>query len=179
MHRLEVGKRYEPSRRRWPEGADYNYRSGGHELRLFLGGATPGEVDAVRFGPVQFGFFAEPEGLFLITRFGTRMSFDCSYNWHHVSAEDRTLPPPSEETSPALRALITILLIEANTGVVLAIRTVTFSPEFTRAIHRAIADQVGAPYEKAAHERWADGMTQRLSTHQLWARCTVRCRGGD
>jgi hypothetical protein len=62
---------------------------------------------------------------------------------------------------------------------VLALRAVTFSPEFTRALHRAIADQVGAPYEKAAHERRADGMTQRLSTHQLWARCTVRCRGGE
>ena len=84
MHRLEVGKPYHPGRRRWPEGSDYNFRNGGHELRLFVGGATLPEVEAVRSGPVRFGFFAEPEGLFLITRFGTRMSFDCSYNWHRV-----------------------------------------------------------------------------------------------
>ena len=178
MHRLEVGKPYHPGRRRWPEGSDYNFRNGGHELRLFVGGATLPEVEAVRSGPVQFGFFAEPEGLFLITRFGTRMSFDCSYNWHRVSENDRTLPPPTEETSPELRALLTILLIEATNGVVLAIRTVTFSPEFTRALHRAIADQVAAPYDRAAHERWADGMTAQNSTEQLWARCTMRCQGG-
>jgi hypothetical protein len=128
---------------------------------------------------VEFGSFVEPEGLFLITRFGPRLSFDCSYNWHRVSENDRTLPPPTEETSPELPALLTILLIEATSGVVLAIRTVTFSPEFTRALHRAIGDQVGAPYEKASHERWADETTRRLSTDQLWERCTTRCRGGD
>jgi hypothetical protein len=98
MYRLEVGAPYEPSRRRWPEGADYNWRSGGHELRLFLGRATLSEVEAVRSGPVEFGFFAEPAGLFLITRFGSQLSFDCSFNWHRLSADERTLPPPPEET---------------------------------------------------------------------------------
>jgi hypothetical protein len=73
---------------------------------------------------------------------------------------------------------LTIILIEASNGVVLALRGVTFSPEFTRAIHRAIADQVGAPYDRAAHERWADGMTARHSTDQLWTKCTTRCPGG-
>jgi len=178
MYKLEVGKPYQPGRRRWPEGVDYNWRSGGHELRLFLGGATRHEVEAVRSGPVQFGFFAEPEGLFLIARFGTRLSFDCSYNWHRLSADDRTLPPPSEETSPKLRAILTIILVEATSGVVLALRGVTFSPEFTRAIDRSIADQAAGPYDPAGHREWADGMTARLSTDQRWERCTMRCPGG-
>jgi hypothetical protein len=178
MHKLEVGKPYDPARGWWPEGADYKFRSGGHELRLFLGGATLEEVEAVRSCPVEFGFFAEPMGLFLITRFGTRLSFDCSYNWPRVSPDERTPPPPSEETSPELRAPITIILVEATTGVVLALRAVTFSPEFTRALHRAIADQVGAPYDRAAHEAWADQTTTRFNTDQLWEKCTMRCQGG-
>jgi hypothetical protein len=179
LHRLEVGKPYDPTLRSWSEGADYNFRSGGHELRLFLAVATREEVKAVRSGPVEFGFFAGPMGLFLITRFGAQLSFDCSYHWQCVSQDERTLPPPSEETSPELRALMTIILIEATTGIVLALRGITFSPEFTRAIHRAIGDQVGAPYDRAAHERWADGMTRRHSTDQLWERCTTWCQGGE
>ena len=163
MYKLEVGKPYQPGRRRWPEGVDYNWRSGGHELRLFLGGATRHEVEAVRSGPVQFGFFAEPEGLFLIARFGTRLSFDCSYNWHRLSADDRTLPPPSEETSPKLRAILTIILVEATSGVVLALRGVTFSPEFTRAIHRAIAVQAAGASVRAGHQRWAEALTARYT----------------
>jgi hypothetical protein len=179
MYTLEVGKPYHPDGQVWPERAGYSFRLGGHELRIFLGGATRREVEAVRAGSVEFGFFAKPPGLFLITRFGSQLSVHCSYNWHRVSPDERTLPPPSEETSPELRALITIILVEAPTGVVLALRGVTFSPEFTRALHRAIGDQVGTPYDRAAHEHWADRMTARLSTEQLWAKCTTRCQGGE
>jgi hypothetical protein len=178
MHRLEVGKPYDPARRHWPELADFNHRSGGHELRIFLRSASPTEVKAVRAGPVEFGFFAEPEGLFVVTRFGPTLSFDCSYQWHRVSAEERTLPPAWEETSPELRALCTIILVEATTGVVLALRAITFSPEFTRSLHRAIAEQAAGPYDRVAHERWADGMTALNSTALLWAKCVMRCQGG-
>jgi hypothetical protein len=180
LHALEVGKPYDPRRRSWPEGADYNFREGAHELRIFLAGASPREVEAIRSGPVEFGFFAGPLGLFLITRFGSSLSFDCSYHWQRMAETtgDRTMPPASEETSPALRALLAIILIEASNGTVLTLRTVTFSPEFTRAIHRAIAGQAAGPYDPAGHRDWADSMTGRYSTDQFWQRCITRCQGG-
>ena len=179
MDTIEVGKLYHPGRRAWPECAEYSFRGDAHELRIFLGGARPREVEVIRSGPVEFGFFADPMGLFLITRFGSQLSFDCSYNWHRVAMEERTLPSPTEETSPALRAPCTIILVDAADGIVLALRSVTFSPEFTRALHRAIADQIIAPYNGAAHRRWADSMTGQYSTDQLWRWCTMRCQGGD
>jgi hypothetical protein len=178
MYALEVGKPYHPARHSWPEGSDYNYAWGVHELRVFLRAAARAEVQAFATGPVEFGFFAEPLGLFLIARFGPTLSFVCSYNWHRVTAAGRTLPPPTEETSPTVRALVSIILVEATTGIVLALWTVTFSPEFTRALHRAIAEQAAAPYDRAAHEKWADGMTAQNSTTQLWSRCAMRCQGG-
>jgi hypothetical protein len=163
----------------WPEGADFNFRGGEHELRIFLARAAHSEVQAIDYGPVEFGLLADRPGLFMIVRFGRSLSFDCSYSWHRVVAAmgEKTLPPPSEETSPALRALLSIVLIEACTGIVLALRAVTFSPEFTRSLHRAIADQAAAPYDPAEHNRWVATMT-RLSTEQLWERCKVRCQGG-
>jgi hypothetical protein len=44
---LMVGKPYHAARRTWPEGADYNFRLGAHELRLFVTSATPKEIAAV------------------------------------------------------------------------------------------------------------------------------------
>ena len=188
LHLFEVGKPYDPRRTVWPEGADYNFRAGGHELRIFLGRATPAEVEAVRsapaefgFCPVEFGSVAEPAGLVLVARFGPALAFDCSYHGHRMAevTGDRSLPPPTEETSPDLRALLSITLVEATTGRVLALRAVTFSPEFTRAIHRAIAEQAAGASDRAGHQRWAEALTARYTTHQLWARCAIRCRGGD
>jgi hypothetical protein len=179
MQFLKVGSLYHGQRRAWPEGADYNFR-GGHELRIFLARAGPAEVEAIRSDPIEFGMFVEPLGLMLLTRFGRACSFDCSYSWHRMAevTGDRTLPPATEETSPALRALLAIVLVEATTGVVLALRTVTFSPEFTRVLHRAIAAQAGAPYDSDAHFLWGADM-MRLTTDKLWAQCTVHCHGGD
>jgi hypothetical protein len=172
---LEVGKPYPGGPRAWPEGADYNFRSGGHELRIFLDGATQHEVEAVRSGPVEFGLIVRPAGLMVIARFGS-LTFDCSYHWGCMAEAtgDRTLLPPSEETKPSM----TIILLEATNGIVLVLRTVAFAPEFTRAIHKAITDQAGSPYDRAAHHRWADSML-RYTTDQLWARCTIWGQGGD
>lgn len=50
MHRYEVGQPYHPSRRAWPEGAQYNYRQGQHELVLFFQSPTTREIEAVRHG---------------------------------------------------------------------------------------------------------------------------------
>jgi hypothetical protein len=161
------------------EGSDYNFRAGQHELRIYLSRVTPAEVAAVESGPIEFGLFAEAEGLFLITRFGPRLAFDCSYSWHHVSREERQLPPASDEVPPASRALIVIMLVEATTGSVRALRTVSFSPEFTRALHHAISEQAAAPFDAAAHLRWADGITRQFTTNQLWERCKHRCHGGN
>jgi hypothetical protein len=173
-----VGQPYDPSRRSWPEGADYNYRCGQHELRIFLADPSPQEVQAIDSGPVEFGMLAEPEGLFVVTRFGLTLSFATSYSWHRVDPAERVPPPPHEETSPALRALLTLLLVDAATGLVRALRAVSYSPEFTRAIHWAIGGQIAAPYDAAAYERWADAML-RLTTSRLWVRTSIRCRGGE
>ena len=183
FHRLEVGKPYDLSRRAWFEGADYNYRAGGHELRLFMRGLSPKEVAAVRTGRVEFGLLIELPELFVITRFHgpddrVVLSFDCSYSWHRVSDAERTAPPAWEETSPELRALCTIILVEASNGLIAALRAVSYSPEFTRSLHRAIADQAGLPYDRAEHERAVEEIARRNTTDQLWERCKVRCEGG-
>jgi len=183
MHRLEVGKPYDPSRRAWFDVADYNYRAGGHELRLFMRGLSPKEVAAVRTGRVEFGLLIELPELFVISRFHgpdnrVVMSFDCSYCWHRVSVAERTAPPAWEETSPQTRAVCTIILVEASNGLVAALRAVSFSPEFTRSLHRAIADQAGLPYDQVEHERAVAEMTRRNTTDQLWERCKVRTEGG-
>jgi hypothetical protein len=178
FHALHVGKPYSTSRRPWQDGADFNWTSGGHELRIFLGDTSPREVEAIRRGPVEFGLLVEPAGLFLVTRFGG-LSFDCSYSWHRMAQAtgERGLPPLPGEMSPATRATLFIILIEASNGLVLALRTVTFSPEFSRALHRAIHDQATGPYDRVGHELWAERLT-RSTTEELWALCPIRCRGG-
>ncbi|MGO9108585.1 MAG: hypothetical protein ACLP9L_05065 [Thermoguttaceae bacterium] len=180
---LIVGQLYHPGRRSWPEGADYNFRAGAHELRIFLARATPREIAAIETGRVEWGLMIELPEIFVISRFygpdsKVRMSFDCSYQWHRVSADERTEPPAWEETKPQLRAIVSIILVEATTGIMLAFRVCSYSAEFTRSFHRAIHDQAALPYDPVAHDQAVADIVRRLTTDQLWARCTIRCEGG-
>ena len=93
--------------------------------------------------------------------------------------DERTGPPVWEDTSPQLRALTSIILVEATNGVILALRTCSYSPEFTRSFHRAIHDQAALPYDQAEHERAVADIVRRLNTDQIWERCAIRCEGGD
>lgn len=184
-HTLAVGKLYHPGRQQWPEGADYNFRDRGHEFRIFIPNASPAEIAAVHEGRVEFGLIVDLPELYVISRYWhpneprVIMSFHCSYSIHRLDHDSRTLPPAWEDTSPALRALVTIILVEATTGIVLALRALTYSPEFTRTLHHAIAEQAVMPYDPAEHEARVDAKVRAFDTGQLWELCTVRCTGGD
>jgi hypothetical protein len=183
---LIVGQLYDPGRRSWPQRADYNFRGGEHELRIFMRDVSRTEVEAVRTGPVEFGLWVvDPTLLMIIPRFhdpsGQRvvMTFDCSYCWWRVDPSERTTPPAWEHTKPALGALCHTILVEATNGIVLALRATTFPPAFTQMLHKAMAEQSTASYDREAHERLARRILQDFNTDLLWARCTVRCRAGD
>jgi hypothetical protein len=185
MHLYAVGQPYDRSRRSWPQGADYNYGAGGHELRLFVLDISTAEIAAAEKGRVEFGLWIDLPELWVISRFHSPaddkvlMSFDCSYQWYRVNEADRTAPPAWEETSPALRALATIILVEAQSGTIKALRAVSYSPEFTRAFHKAIADHIAMPYYKVEHERKVDAIQRQFNIDELWERCSIRCEGGD
>jgi hypothetical protein len=182
---LRVGSLYHPGRRWWPQGADYNYRAGGHELRLFLPSASKDEVLSVREGRVEFGLVIDHPELYVISRFWRpdgakiQMSFDCSYTIHRVNPAERTAPPAWEEVSPAARSLVTVILVEASTGIILALRAMSYSPEFTRTINHAIADQASLPYDPGEHDRCVAAKVRQYDTAALWELCGVRCTGGD
>ncbi len=181
---LAVGKPYHPDCRVWPEGADYNFRDGTHELRVFLPRASKEEIASVENGPIEFGLLCDLPDLFVLARFHDKrsqqlvMAFDCPYSWHRVASEDRTDPPAWEEVNPSARAVVSVVLMEATTGIVLALRMCTYSPEFTRALHRAIAEQVAMPYDKITHERRIEDITEQFTSEQLWDRCIIRCHSG-
>jgi hypothetical protein len=181
---LMVGKPYHAARRQWPQGADYNFRAGGHELRIFLPNASKTEVKAAEKGKIEFGLLIDPPEIYIISRFLAPdgrpvFGFDCSYSWHMVSPDERGQPPAWEEVNPKLRALVTVIFVEGTTGIIFALRAVTYSPEFTRAFHRAIAEQIALPFDRAEHKRRTDAKVRQYDTAALWDLCQVHCTGGD
>lgn len=139
-----VGELYHPTRRSWPEVALYQYRGGSHELVLFLPRPTSREVRAVRQGLASFAFYADQNLLVLLYAFGDGLPWsDAPFSWHLLPEAERVLPP---ETRGEERALLSVVLVDAETGIIRALRVVTLSPTFTRLLHDAIREQAARPW---------------------------------
>ncbi len=178
LHRYQVGQPYIPGRRNWPEVAEYNFRAGAHELRLFLRGLTAREILDIDRGPAEFGLAVEGDILFLLWRFGHMPWSDAPYTIHMVPAAQRTAPMPLETEQS--RDTLHVVLVEATNGLIMALRWVSFSPAFSRALRAAIAAQLARPWPgQAEHDRQLAAIYRRHNSEQLLGRAVARCRGGE
>ncbi len=133
-------------RSRWPEGARYRYRLGGHELDLFLRRVRPKTLEDVVTGEVDLALLVEGPAIALAFRFGPDgpWAVTAPFHWQLLPPSDRALPgelAPTSEGSSRLWSTLWITLVEARTGQVLARRAVALRPEFTRNLHQAIRQQ--------------------------------------
>lgn len=175
---LSVGQPYAPGVTQFPECAQYNYRAGVHELVLFYGSPSKAEVLAARKGRAEFALaLPSPQVIILAHRFGDDLPWsDSPYSWHLVPEHERDLP--SADIEQSMRAQLHVILVDAATGIVRALRLVTLSPAFTRTLHAAIREQAALPfdgYDRALREVYA----RHPSTDSLVARAAIRCTGGE
>ncbi len=177
MYRYEVGKLYSQTRTRWDEGTEYNFRSNVHEIRLFFRQPRPIEVQSVKTGEAQFGLVVKEDVILLVFKFGALPWSDASYTWHRVPENERTLPP--EELRPEERAQVTTFLINADTGILLAIRQTSFSPEFTAKLHQAILDQAQQSFDQVRFDRQLRWLYSQHQSQDLLKLAMARCKGGD
>jgi hypothetical protein len=179
MPLLEVGKPYLPGRTRLEPRAEYNWRAGQHELLLCLSDLTEAEVQAIAQGEAEFALLVWRDVIFLLFRFGDAIGWsDAPYSWHLVAPGERTLPPV--ELSAKARAVLAVILVDADRNVVRALRLVTFSPELTGALHGAIRAQAARPFDAAAYDAQLAEAYERWKTSEaMVAKATIRWRGGE
>ncbi len=182
LHRYEVGKPYIPGRRNWPENVEYNYRQSTHELRAFMANLNLWEVEEIRRGPCEFALAVEGDVLFFLYRFGEGRReavpwSDAPYSWHLVPADQRSLPEP--HGLPEGRDTLQVILVDALTGIIRALRMVSFSPAFSTALRLAIRDQALRPWPGGAeYDRQLTAIYDRYDSQALLARAVAKTKGG-
>jgi hypothetical protein len=135
-----VGEPFHQGRCTWPEGGQFTYSPGGHELTLFRSAIRDDVVNEVRQGQAELALIVELPLIVLTYRFGQTIPWDdVPYSWHLQPVTWRVIP--SVEHSPEARALLWITLVGAEDGIIHAQRGVTLSPSFTHSLHDAIRAQ--------------------------------------
>jgi hypothetical protein len=178
VHNYEVGTLYEPGRASWPESARYHYRIGAHELLLFRD-ASPEEGEAIRSGPCEFAALVEEGVLFFLFRFGEVVPWSVApFSIWLVNMSERVLPGPLLEGE---REELQVILVEAATGLIRALRTVLLPAPLSAALNRAIEEQAARPWPgQAGYEAAVSGVLARHATPAdllAWARLAMETEG--
>lgn len=166
-HELRVGAPYNPKRRTWPAAAQYNYRGGEHELLLSCERLSDAEAEAVSRGEASFALFVEANVILLLFRFGPEAGpglpwSEAPTSMHLVPEQERIAPGANES-----RATLRVVLLDADTGIVKALRLVLLSESFTQALHQALANQLHAAWEPALFDERLTDIFAQYETREL------------
>ena len=85
----------------------------------------------------------------MLYRFGHGVDWsDAPYSIHLVQPqEDRILPPEVVDAG----VILNIVLVDASTGIIKALRAISMPPGFTQPLHKAIREQAAMPFTRAAY----------------------------
>jgi hypothetical protein len=167
MYEYRVGMPYSPTRTSRSDAGEYNYRARSHELRLFFSNLSRADVRAVSNGPADFALLMQKDVLFFLYRFGEAVPWsDAPYSLHKVAQKfpDEASLPPTELAGKSV--LLNILLIEATTGIIQAVRVIGFPSSFSQALHEAIRKTWDAPFSEASYNAQIDE-AYRLYPHTM------------
>ncbi len=175
MHVISIGEPYDPSLSDWPEGCLYNYDMSGHWLHYLYKSPSDLEVSSVQRGTAQFGLYVHDSAIFLLHQFGDMPWNDAAYSWWIVPEQERRLPEVCDE----LHALLKVVMVDTSTGLVAALRALTFSAEFTKRLHEAIRTQSKKSFSRSRHDQIVRDVYSRFTTDDLVLRSEIFCKGGD
>jgi hypothetical protein len=175
MNILAIGQPCDPSISCWPEGCHYNYDISGHLLHYLFSNPSTIEVSSVQRGKARFGLYIQGPVIFLLHQFGEMLWNDAPYSWWLVSQETRKLP----EVGDHLHALLKVVLVDSTSGLVAALRALTFSSAFTNRLHEAIRAQSEHHWSQSEHDSVIREVYSRFSTEDLLRRAIITCNGGD
>lgn len=171
-----VGERY--GRTHWEhDGIEYLLGAYGHEVRVVLGRLREREVARIGGeGEVELALVAEPLVFSVLAAVeGVIPWSGAPWSWHAVPEQERALPPPlraGEETG------LTLVLVEAEDGIVRAVRPLTLSAQFSLALDGAIREQAEQPFDQEEYERQAAALAAEWQAGTLVDRACARWSSG-
>jgi len=179
MPLIEVGKPLPGARPPYPEGGEFNLLDDGPELKLRYARLSKEEVRVLRRGECEFALVTDGPIVFFLYRFGRAFPWsDAPYSWHLVPADRR--PDPTVFTSAEQRHLLQVIAYDAADATVYALRAVSLSPEFSRALAQAVLTQSAAPWpgKEAYAQAQADAYRRYPDSASMLVAAVARCRGG-
>ncbi len=162
---LKVGEYFGGVRRARAPYQQLSLSGSSPDLHLVFDGIQPAELNAVKAGKAEFGVYTEGDQLFFLYRFGSTI-IPWSDVPYHVALENKHRPVNLQLLTEQSRALLLVILVDAKTSAIRALRQVTLTPEVTRALWQGVLlqDQKTPPFD---YDYYIEKVYTRLSSANM------------
>ncbi|ABM97130.1 hypothetical protein [Methylibium petroleiphilum] len=130
---------------------EYRYTNGTHLLQFVLGKLTEREIQAFQHGAIHVGLYTRGDSLFFLFKVAGL------YDWSDQAFSINALPPDAREIPQpqpgAGKILLTMVLVDSDTGLVRALRAVTYSTHMSELFERMLRRQVANGLTAEQHQR--------------------------
>lgn len=140
--KLEVGKLFQEGKTRYQEGVRFDINDGGMDLIICYGSPTSKEKEAIKKESMKYGYLVQNNVILMFFKFGREDWMDSSFSVHsaiHLSE----LPEIRDEEGFGLH----VYLIDANTGILKAMRLIGLDTTFSRMLKNDIIKQKELPVD--------------------------------
>ena len=149
MTARQVGEIYSSKHSEYSEATQYCYYNGVHDLALFWSRPTLKEQNGFLKQPVELALYVEQSILFLLFRIVDTCEWsDVAHNIHQLKATEQMIPADA----PGSRARIQLTLVNADSGVIMAKRSLTIGPAMTQALRHTLQEQLDTPCSRSEYE---------------------------
>jgi hypothetical protein len=171
---LKVGELLNPDVTRYQETSWFNYDSSGPVLLIAASNLKEKEIEAIKTKRLDFALYeTNPILWFLYKIDGFCPWSDCPFSIH--LAQNKVFDW-SEEISPGMGIGLTIILVDARTGIVKALRLVGLSTDFSKEFRAMILRQTEQNFDKEGYMREVNRVYATLSTIKLLERASIKTR---
>lgn len=148
---ITVGELFTPERTKWDcDRFEYRIWGNNHLLQLCIASPTQKEISAFHNGDLRVGLYVEAGVIFWLFRLDGVMDWsDQALSIHMVPEKDRDIPSAPLDAHVGL----SMVLVDADTGITAAIRFVTYSPHFANVFYRELKRQLESPFDLVTHKR--------------------------
>jgi len=101
---------------------------------------------------------------------------DAPYSYWMVPSGERAVPPVLQGEQ---RPILQTILIDAGSGIIHAIRTVSLSTRLGSVLHEQVRDQAAKPITQAQYDSAIDNIFTKYQTKALLERAIAKCKGGE
>lgn len=151
-----------PGRSRWEEGATFELSRNGYELVVLRKAPDEARLAMARTAQVHFAICVEMPIIQVCWRYeGSDGWHDASVSWHTARPEGRS---DSAMTARRSIAKVALLIVDANTGIVMVKRHLAMPARANEVLMRSLDEQASREWDASAYAHALASLRRRIRT---------------